>query len=63
MSDQTVTPILWGVGTVRTLRSHWVLHELGVSYDCQPIRPRPAAMERRFSGGQSRLQGSGPAAW
>jgi glutathione S-transferase len=41
-----MTPILWGVGTIRTLRAHWVLHELEVSYDCQPIHPRTPAMER-----------------
>lgn len=43
---QDVTPILWGVGTVRTLRAHWALHELGLAYDSQPIRPRTPAMER-----------------
>ncbi|MEO3413161.1 glutathione S-transferase family protein [Roseovarius sp. CAU 1744] len=46
MSGQSVTPILWGVGTVRTLRAHWVMHELGIDYECRPIRPRTPAMDR-----------------
>jgi len=32
--------LLWGVGTSRTLRAHWALHELGLEYDCRPILPR-----------------------
>ena len=32
--------VLWGVGTSRTLRAHWVLHELGLDYECRPILPR-----------------------
>jgi len=24
--------VLWGVGTSRTLRAHWALHELGLAY-------------------------------
>jgi glutathione S-transferase len=32
--------VLWGVGTSRTLRAHWALHELGLEYDCRPILPR-----------------------
>jgi glutathione S-transferase len=32
--------ILWGVGTSRTLRAHWALHELGLAYQCRPILPR-----------------------
>src|SRR6202163_2468232 len=32
--------ILWGVGTTRTIRAHWALHELGLRYDVRPILPR-----------------------
>jgi glutathione S-transferase len=32
--------VLWGVGTSRTLRAHWALHELGLAYACRPILPR-----------------------
>ena len=32
--------ILWGVGTSRTFRPHWALHELGLQYDVRPILPR-----------------------
>jgi len=32
--------VLWGVGTRRTLRAHWALHELGLDYECRPILPR-----------------------
>lgn len=44
--DALGKPILWGVGTVRTLRAHWVLNELGVDYTTQAIRPRTDAMEQ-----------------
>jgi glutathione S-transferase len=32
--------ILWGAGTPRTMRAHWMLHELGLAYERRPIRPR-----------------------
>jgi glutathione S-transferase len=32
--------ILWGVGTSRTIRAHWALHELGLTYERRPIQPR-----------------------
>ncbi len=32
--------ILWGVGTSRTIRAHWALHELDLSYELRPILPR-----------------------
>ncbi len=32
--------ILWGAGTPRTLRTHWVLHELGLEYEKHPIGSR-----------------------
>ncbi len=31
---------LWGVGTSRTLRAHWMLLELGLDYETRPIRSR-----------------------
>lgn len=37
MSDKLV---LWGVGTPRTMRAHWALHELGLSYETRPILSR-----------------------
>ncbi len=39
-----VTPVpdltLWGVGTPRTMRAHWMLIELGLDYEMRPIRSR-----------------------
>jgi glutathione S-transferase len=32
--------ILWGAGTMRTIRAHWALHELGLDYERRPIQPR-----------------------
>jgi glutathione S-transferase len=32
--------ILWGVGTSRTIRPHWALHELGLDFELRPIQPR-----------------------
>ena len=32
--------ILWGVGTTRTLRAHWMLRELDLPYETRPIGPR-----------------------
>ena len=32
--------VLWGVGTGRTIRAHWALHELSLAYDKRPILPR-----------------------
>jgi glutathione S-transferase len=31
---------LWGVGTSRTIRPHWALHELDLKYTTRPIGPR-----------------------
>ena len=31
---------LWGVGTSRTIRAHWAMHELGLALQDQPIGPR-----------------------
>lgn len=32
--------ILWGVGTSRTIRPHWALHELGLRFQVRPIQAR-----------------------
>jgi glutathione S-transferase len=32
--------ILWGAGTARTLRAHWMLHEVGLEYESRPIGSR-----------------------
>jgi glutathione S-transferase len=32
--------VLWGIGTSRTLRAHWALHELGLDYESKPILAR-----------------------
>src|SRR5580658_1396523 len=31
---------LWGVGTSRTVRAHWAMHELDLPYKTKPIGPR-----------------------
>jgi glutathione S-transferase len=31
---------LWGVGTTRTIRAHWAMYELGLTYKSKPIGPR-----------------------
>jgi len=36
---------VWGVGTPRTMRPHWILSELGLEYEVEEILPRSAAME------------------
>jgi len=38
----TSTPdlTLWGVGTSRTIRPHWAMHELNLPYKTKPIGPR-----------------------
>lgn len=42
MSGTTEKPrlVLWGAGTPRTMRAHWVLHELGLDYERRPIGSR-----------------------
>ena len=37
---ETPNLILWGVGTSRTVRPHWAMHELGLAYETRPIGPR-----------------------
>lgn len=31
---------VWGIGTPRTLRAHWILAEFGLEYECHPITSR-----------------------
>jgi glutathione S-transferase len=33
-------PIVYGVGSLRTLRVHWTLHELSIPYKIEPIQSR-----------------------
>ena len=42
MTDTKNQPrrILWGAATARTLRAHWMLHELGLDYETRPIGSR-----------------------
>jgi glutathione S-transferase len=37
--------VLWGVGTSRTVRPHWALHELGLPYEKKAILPRTGETE------------------
>jgi glutathione S-transferase len=37
--------VLWGVGTSRTIRPHWALHELNLPYTRKPILPRTRETE------------------
>ena len=32
--------VIWGVGTTRTLRAHWMAHELGLDYETRRIESR-----------------------
>jgi glutathione S-transferase len=32
--------LVWGIGTSRTMRVHWMLHELGLDYETKPIAAR-----------------------
>ncbi len=31
---------VWGIGTARTMRAHWMLAEMDIDYDLRPIGPR-----------------------
>jgi glutathione S-transferase len=37
--------VVWGIGTARTFRVHWMLHELGLSYRTEPIQSRSGETE------------------
>jgi glutathione S-transferase len=37
--------ILHGIGTTRTLRAHWALHELGLDYQTEPVLSRSGQTE------------------
>src|SRR5580698_3406208 len=45
MSHTEHKRILWGVGTSRTIRAHWALHELDLPYERRPIQPRTGETE------------------
>ena len=36
---------VWGVGTARTMRPHWMMCELGLDYEVKGVLPRSSAME------------------
>jgi glutathione S-transferase len=36
---------VWGIGSPRTLRAHWMLHELGLDYETRAILPRSDEMD------------------
>lgn len=40
MSATDAKRVLWGGATSRTLRAHWMLHELGLEYDARLIGSR-----------------------
>ncbi len=44
-SPQSPHLILWGAGTTRTIRPHWVLHELGLEYEKHLIGSRTGETE------------------
>ena len=37
--------VLWGIGSLRTLRTHWALAELGLEYHSEPTEARTTAMD------------------
>ncbi len=39
-SNEKSRRILWGARTARTLRAHWMLHEVGLEYETRPIGSR-----------------------
>jgi glutathione S-transferase len=41
----TRAPVLWGVGTSRTLRPHWAFHELDLNFECRAIKPRSSEIK------------------
>jgi glutathione S-transferase len=38
--------VLWGVGTTRTIRPHWALHELELDFECRAINPRSPELKQ-----------------
>lgn len=45
MMDNQGKPVVWGVGTARTIRPHWALCELGIEYETREIIPRTSSMD------------------
>ena len=46
MNNANSDIVVWGVGTPRTLRVYWALHELEKGYRSEPIYTRTATMDR-----------------
>ncbi len=46
MNNPKLDIVVWGVGTPRTLRVYWALHELDVGYRSEAISTRTPTMER-----------------
>jgi glutathione S-transferase len=44
-NEKNIQRALWGVGTSRTMRPHWALHELSLPYDLRAIRTRSADLQ------------------
>ncbi len=43
MSDLSANDLtVWGIGTARAMRVHWMALELGLDYQCRPVRTRTA---------------------
>ena len=38
--NATEPVVVWGIGTSRTLRVHWLAHELGLDYEVRPVGAR-----------------------
>jgi glutathione S-transferase len=41
-NEKNIQRVLWGIGSPRTMRPHWALHELSLPYDLRAIRTRSA---------------------
>ena len=40
MVSEPAEMVLWGIGTSRTMRAHWALHEASLAYRCEQVLPR-----------------------
>ena len=45
MADPSTDRIVWGIGSSRTIRAHWALIELDLTYRTVPLRTRTLDME------------------
>lgn len=46
MAAATEPLTVWGVGTTRTLRPHWMLHELGLEYETRRVESRTGELQQ-----------------